>query len=213
MSSQPFTVYLTTKDSICSGVILNETTILTAGHCLFAQDDIRVYAGVVNKSNLTRPLAIAAMHLSPGYDNVRLTEDIAIIKVAKPLVFNETVHAVTPYYHPIDEVGREAFVTGWGVQLDGKLTRNVRTLRVRVYENEACERKYGGDYDESRHICAGAQEQDFCVGDSGGPLVMYMRKKPYLIGVVSYTGPQCSDSRPSVYTKLSAYRSFIERYS
>ena len=192
MSSQPFTVYLTTKDSICSGVILNETTILTAGHCLFAQDDIRVYAGVVNKSNLTRPLAIAAMHLSPGYDNVRLTEDIAIIKLAKPLVFNETVHAVTPYYHPIDEVGREAFVTGWGVQLDGKLTRNVRTLRVRVYEN---------------------QEQDFCVGDSGGPLVMYMRKKPYLIGVVSYTGPQCSDSRPSVYTKLSAYRSFIERYS
>lgn len=208
--SPPFTVYLTTRDSICSGVILNETTILTAGHCLYEAKDVQVYAGVVHKSNLTKPLSIASMHICPGYNNEHLTNDIAIIKLARPLVFNKFVHAVEPYYSYVKK-GSDAYVTGWGVQRDGKLTKQVRSLKVYVYDDADCISKYGSDYHGDKQICAGTLKQDFCIGDSGGPLILY-DPDPYLIGIVSYTGPQCSDSRPSVYTKITAYRQFIDQY-
>lgn len=42
----------------------------------------------------------------------------------------------------------------------------------------------------------------FCQGDSGGPITY----KGYLVGVVSFGGPQCGWS-PGVYTRISSYTS------
>jgi secreted trypsin-like serine protease len=208
--SPPFTVYLTTRESICSGVLLNETTILTAAHCLYQAKDLKVYAGMTDKTRQwqdQRPLDVASIHLAAGYDNERLVNDLAIIKLRKPLSKRD-VSFVVPYYGNV-ATGTEAVVSGWGVELDGQLTRRVRSLNVRIYDDKSCSAKYGSDYLKSTQLCAGTLEQDFCIGDSGGPLMIGHNQ---LIGIVSYTGSECSDQRPSVYTKLSAYRSFIENY-
>jgi len=208
--SPPFTVYLTTQSSICSGVLLNETTILTAAHCLYQATNLKVYAGMTDKIRQWRdqkPLEIASIHMASGYDNERLVHDLAIIKLRRPLNRRQ-VSFVVPFYGHVP-TGTEALVSGWGVELDGQLTSRVRSLNVRIYDDEACIKKFGNDYLNTTQLCAGSLEQDFCIGDSGGPLMI---EKDKLIGIVSYTGSQCSDKKPSVYTKISAYRSFIEKY-
>lgn len=54
--------------------------------------------------------------------------------------------------------------------------------------------------------------KDSCRGDSGGPLMQIANSeyglRYYLVGIVSYGHRQCGIA-PAVYTKVSAYMSFI----
>lgn len=216
MKYAPFTVYLSTNSSVCSGVILDNTTILTAAHCLAGRtkaDDIFVILGVPSKKqfSLDKKMRVKSFVIHPQYEDTALLNDLAIVKLAQPIAFNLKQDKISVYYDDVD-AGVDAFVTGWGLNPDGMLSQTVRTLQVTVFPDIACTKKFGNDFKGVRQICAGSTNQDFCVGDSGGPLIIMQKGVPYLIGIVSYTGEQCSDGRPSVYTKMKTYRSFIEKY-
>lgn len=212
MKHEPFTVYVGTKWSVCSGVILDEKTILTAAHCLqnVTPGEVEVHAGVQHKDEFYQPLKVQQLIIHPLYDEASLTHDLAIIKLKHRLPFNNRIQRISLYYDDVEE-GKDAYVTGWGVNLDGRLSDSIRSLPVNIYPSVACARKYGSDFHKDLQLCAGTQNQDFCIGDSGGPLVINFRNDPYLVGIVSYTGEQCSDGRPSVYTKMKTYRKFIEQ--
>lgn len=213
MIHEPFTVYVGTKSTVCSGVILDHKTILTAAHCLedVSPRQIEVYAGVRTKSQFGSPLAVQRFIVHPDFDRTTLTNDLAIIKMKDPLKFGSRTGRISLYYDDVED-GRDAFVAGWGVNLDGRLSQSIRMLPVRIFPNVACLRKFGSDFDGDLQVCAGTLGQDFCIGDSGGPLVIFHNNIPYLLGIVSYTGEQCSDGRPSVYTKMKTYRRFIEQH-
>lgn len=216
MKHAPFTVYLSTNASVCSGVILDRSTILTAAHCLSELqrvDDIYIVYGSTDKKQFpaqTR-LKVKSFIIHPQYDNTTLANDVAIIKLQNYIEFNKNVDRISIYYDDV-EPGIDAYVTGWGLNPDGVLSQTIRTLKVNVYPDAECTRKFGKDFNGLKQICAGTLKQDFCIGDSGGPLIIHKNTIPYLIGIVSYTGEQCSDGRPSVYTKMKTYRLFIEKY-
>jgi secreted trypsin-like serine protease len=56
---------------------------------------------------------------------------------------------------------------------------------------------------------------DSCNGDSGGPFVYRdgnQAEEPwYLVGVVSFGTKECAIGKPAVYTKITAYLSWIEK--
>ena len=49
-----------------------------------------------------------------------------------------------------------------------------------------------------------------CFGDSGSPLVIMNGTKPEILGIVSNGVDECDSRVPSVYTRMSFYKSFID---
>ncbi|ROT75193.1 Trypsin 5G1 [Penaeus vannamei] len=130
----------------------------------------------------------------PQYGDVILDHDIALIKLSKPVVFNQ-VH-IAPVCLPspgqkFDE--GTAVVTGWGSM---------------AY---FCSKKYF-PYVTENMICAGLKEggKDACQGDSGGPMVIDNGVGGYVLaGLVSW-GIECAmPDHPGVYTNVANYAAWI----
>ena len=62
-------------------------------------------------------------------------------------------------------------------------------------------------------MCAGYREGgiDACQGDSGGPLVWQSPGGPVLVGVVSFGDGCARKLKYGIYTRVSAYRHWIDR--
>jgi secreted trypsin-like serine protease len=84
---------------------------------------------------------------------------------------------------------------------------------VETRPNEVCRQQYPGTKIGAEQICAGLDEggRDSCGGDSGGPLIVRDKQGcPRQVGVVSWGGEMCADSRAfGVYTRLSAYADWM----
>ena len=99
---------------------------------------------------------------------------------------------------------------GWGkTSSTSDLAEVLQEAEVEVYTNAECKSRWGtkiGPY----HICVGRLgESGACNGDSGGPLVCNMGSNWRLAGVTSWGRPDCSVLYPSVYTRVSHFRDWI----
>ena len=113
----------------CGGTILDEVTVLTAGHC-FVESNIYptpfVDRNVTNyllvfatvkadlwKHQVMRPARII---VPDDYDPAfKLKNDLAIIKLEKPLVFNNNIQPACLPIHSYNPVQDEnCFISGWG---------------------------------------------------------------------------------------------------
>ena len=205
-----YMVYIVTDKSICGGVILNEDTIITAAHCLKNISDIKLYVGFVSRINLPPPIDVYQIIIHSKYDDVTMENDLAIIKV-KPLLFTSKIQPIAIFGRELPE-GTRLTVKGWGLQRNGQLAIEMRDVNVEIKSSQSCIKKYGNDFKNNLQICAGDDVSDFCIGDSGGPLVYNINSKDYLVGIVSYTGQTCADGRPSVYSRINFYLSWIEQH-
>ncbi|MEL6474099.1 MAG: serine protease [Pseudomonadota bacterium] len=136
-----------------------------------------------------------------------------------------------------DSIGARGFVPGHGLQRDATkgggfaplfLIRGTRSqglagskvLRHAMLPMKppaVCADQYAYlGYDGAGLVCAGRLEGgvDSCQGDSGGPLsALDTSGRAYQIGVVSYGFVCGADRSEGVYTRVSAYRDWIERHT
>ncbi|KAJ0063954.1 hypothetical protein NL108_014468, partial [Boleophthalmus pectinirostris] len=163
----PWQVTLHYKGShVCGGVLISEIFVLTAAHCFPSTDEFSqiatnwaVYAGVVTLDKLPQPHQVAVIILSENYDSNTNDQDIALLKLATPVEFSDTVHpACLPTYDQQWAHGTDCITSGFGTTDAGSssVSNKLRDVSVKIIDTEVCNTpsSYGGSVTKNM-LCAG----------------------------------------------------------
>ncbi|KAL9922435.1 tracheal-prostasin [Glossina fuscipes fuscipes] len=205
----------------CAATLINDLYALTASHCVYGFRRERISVRLLehdrkmaNFQKIDRRVAQVITH--PKYNARTYDNDIAIVKLDKPVEMTELLHPVcmpTPGKSFKGEIG---IVTGWGaLRVGGPSSDTLQEVQVPIMSQDDCRQsRYGPSRITDNMLCAGYEEgsKDSCQGDSGGPLhiVAYGTREHQLAGVVSW-GEGCAKAGyPGVYARVNRYGTWIK---
>lgn len=208
------------RTHLCGGAIYSETRVLTSGHCVLDQipADMTIVAGahdIFTSTGREQVRGVASYVQNPNFEGSVFNNDIAIIELSEPLIFNSRVQPIRIAESTFQPEGK-CVNTGWGnVKGDGTVTMPgyLQKVELDVIPRETCQEMYSGINEVTNGmVCAGEGGKGACDGDSGGPLVCKdAAGRQYLAGVVSWgTTPCALSGYPTVYSNIAAYRNWIE---
>jgi len=106
-----------------------------------------------------------------------------------------------------DFSGQSCVITGWGRTCGTcAIPATLQQGSMTVLTNANCAGQWSAAQINSGHICVQASSVSACSGDSGGPL----RCGNTLAGATSWGQAQCNPSFPSVYSRISFFRGWID---
>lgn len=167
-----------------------------------------------NQQRRTEPAANFIQH--PEYGNVRLINDIAVIRVlSQPFTFNQYVQPVVIASDPNElHVGADVTVSGFGRFSDShqQTSEVVLYTNKTVITNAQCASHFPLNVIATT-ICAIGDptiNNSVCNGDSGGPLTILRNDGSYQVGVVSFGSAQgCEAGFPDGYARVSHFNEWI----
>ena len=224
--------FANSKNSYCSGIILNEQWILTVAHCLDGHQKngrsfkVDVIAGDINfepaenENSSRQSVRAKTWHQHKDYTGKPpYKDDIALIKLSRNLTFNDYVQAsnITEERSQESEAGSSCTVSGWGKTEWTTRAAVLQWATITRLANEQCEKLYfeKGENMHGGQMCAGDSgpgEGGSCFGDSGGPLSCRNRADAtHVEGLVSWGAAESEFGcgvKPVVFTRVSHYRSW-----
>jgi hypothetical protein len=219
----PWQVRLQIGTALCSGSLIHPRWVLTAAHCLqeVEPDEIVVVLGDYDRlttETTEQQRAVVQIARHPGFEISTWQDDIALLKLDRPAVLNGHVALASLIESPADDglmtVNTLATATGWGqVAETGASATILQEVSLPVVSNATCGAVLSIPI-TSGMICAGyaAGGKDACKGDSGGPLVVPNKGSWKQVGLVSFGDGCAHPNKYGVYTRVSAYRAWIEQY-
>ncbi len=222
---------------VCGGSAATSTIIITAAHCVRSRGStVRPSSLVVASTpsgELSDPDAqvvrLDSIVVYDAYDSETQRGDIAVLHLAEPLTGIEPLLPALPAEaSELAPAGGLVQVAGWGATTaDGdRFPDGFRVGDLTMFPRSACGggrnvtidgvtfSGYGSnDVDPTTMVCAegvrGDRVIDSCIGDSGGPLTAGEGEQRRLIGVVSWGPERCASRYSGVYTRVSAFSSFL----
>jgi secreted trypsin-like serine protease len=204
----------------CGASLIGDRWVVTAAHCVIGEKPagMKVWVGGhdLRYPGQGEAAKVKKIYIHPKYNDNTLRNDIALIKLKKPI--SSSIPRVEVANSQITnkdaKPGKVATVSGWGaLSENGASPKVLHRVKLPIVSNAECNSPgaYGGDV-FGTNICAGLKQggKDSCYGDSGGPLWIKSGGKDHLVGIVSW-GEGCAEPRKyGVYTRVAAFEQWID---
>nr|XP_031836002.1 serine protease filzig [Nomia melanderi] len=208
----------------CGGVLITDKYVVTAAHCqpgflatlvaVFGEYDLS--GELEDKRSMTRN--VRRVIVNRGYDPATFENDLALLELESPIVFDDHIVPICMPEDGIDYTGRMATVTGWGrLKYNGGVPSTLQEVQVPIIKNSVCQEMFQTAGHSKlildSFLCAGyaTGQKDSCEGDSGGPLVM---QRPdgrwFLVGTVSHGIKCAAPYLPGVYMRTTYFKPWLQ---
>jgi secreted trypsin-like serine protease len=227
-----FTAAVLTPNTLCSGVVLSPTKVLTAAHCLGRLSTMIIRTDSTSAFAGGQASGVAAAAIAPGWAH-SFQNDLAVLTLTAPTIAPPIQLAGAAEDATYTRAGAPVQIAGFGNrnpilgrQKVGLLTAADVTVRRCLLPSWAiCD--YGGRAGavvlrfKNHHRLKRKVKKSVCSGDSGGPLVARTPNGPRLIGVAeASSGPPrlnpffsviCGlKGFPSLHSRAASYLSFVQ---